>query len=112
MSQSVAAVPLGCTAVIFTSSRSGSDEPEYQTMAARMDVLAAAQPGFITVESARSVDGVGVTVSYWADAEAAHDWGRVAEHQGVQELGRRRWYAWYRVRVASVTSDHGFDPAD
>ena len=55
-------------AVIFASTAS-SDTADYAEAAARMTALAARQPGFLGVDSARS-DGVGITVSYW-ETEAA-----------------------------------------
>jgi heme-degrading monooxygenase HmoA len=67
--------------------------------------LAARQPGYLGVESAR--DGLGVTVSYWADEEAAKAWKAVAEHVGAQQLGKSRWYTQYRVRIATVTREYG-----
>jgi hypothetical protein len=49
-------------AVIFTSIRTDIDEG-YAQMAEKMVQLAATQPGFLGMESAR--DGLGITVSYW-----------------------------------------------
>lgn len=51
-------------AVIFTSLRTKGDRG-YGHMADRMIELAARQPGFLGVESARTKDGLGITVSYW-----------------------------------------------
>lgn len=92
------------TAVIFTSLRNDGDDG-YAAMSERMVALAAEQPGFLGVESAR--DGVGITVSYWADDAAAAAWKQVSEHLAAQRLGRERWYEHYRVRVATVTRDYG-----
>ncbi|MDP9100653.1 MAG: antibiotic biosynthesis monooxygenase [Actinomycetota bacterium] len=92
------------TAVIFTSIR-GGDGVGYPAMSARMRELAAAQPGYLGIESAR--EGVGITVSYWTDDAAARAWKGVAEHLVAQQLGRDRWYSDYRVRVATVTRDYG-----
>jgi heme-degrading monooxygenase HmoA len=91
-------------AVIFTSLRTAGDHG-YARMAARLDELAAQQPGHLGVESAR--DGVGITVSYWRDEESARAWKQVAEHQVAQQRGRDVWYSDYRVRVAVVTRDYG-----
>ncbi|HXE58828.1 MAG TPA: antibiotic biosynthesis monooxygenase [Gemmatimonadales bacterium] len=88
-------------AVIFSSQRTPGDDG-YGDMAARMMELAAGQPGFLGVESARGPDGFGITVSYWASEEAIAAWRRHAEHRIAQELGRTRWYADYSVRVARV----------
>lgn len=74
-------------------------------MAERMLELAAMQPGFLGVESAR--DGVGITVSYWLSLEAIRLWKQQAEHLEAQRLGRERWYATFKVRVAKVERDYG-----
>jgi len=95
------------TAVIFTSVRlPAADEPDYAEAARRMEELAAEQPGYLGVESVTS-GSTGMTVSYWTTPAAATAWKAVAEHAAVQILGRRRWYADYRVRVATVERDYG-----
>ena len=92
------------TAVIFTSLRTDGDQG-YATMSARMETLAAQQPGYLGIESAR--EGLGITVSYWVDDAAAAAWKQVAEHVVAQERGRKAWYADYQVRVATVTRSYG-----
>ncbi|MFL6128512.1 MAG: antibiotic biosynthesis monooxygenase family protein [Mycobacteriales bacterium] len=95
------------TAVIFSSVRlPAAASPDYAEAARRMVELARAQPGYLGIESATS-GGLGVTVSYWAGPEAARAWKEVGEHLAVQELGRDRWYADYRVRIATVDRDYG-----
>jgi heme-degrading monooxygenase HmoA len=54
-------------AVIFTSLRTQEDSG-YAAMADAMFALAARQPGFLGVESAR--EGLSITVSYWESLEA------------------------------------------
>ncbi|MCU1400398.1 MAG: antibiotic biosynthesis monooxygenase [Acidimicrobiales bacterium] len=95
------------TAVIFTSLRDETPDDGYAEMAQRMDALAAAQPGYLGVESAR--EGVGITVSYWANDADAAAWKRVVEHSEAQRIGREQWYRSYRVRVATVTREYGHD---
>jgi hypothetical protein len=51
-------------AVIFTSTQTDGDNG-YSSMADRMVELAAGQPGFLGVESARGAGGLGITGSYW-----------------------------------------------
>ncbi len=92
------------TAVIFTSVRTEGDQG-YARMSARMVELAAEQPGFLGVESAR--DELGITVSYWATEQDAANWKQVAEHLVAQERGKAVWYADYRVRIATVGRDYG-----
>ena len=91
-------------AVVFTSLRTDGDNG-YAAMSARMDALAAEQPGYLGIEAAR--DGLGITVSYWADEASAQAWKQVAEHVVAQQRGRETWYADYRVRVALVHRDYG-----
>ena len=62
--------------------------------------LAAAQPGFLGVDSAR--EDVGITVSYWTDEAAIAAWKAVAEHLDAQRDGRARWYDEYEMRIARV----------
>ncbi len=90
-------------AVIFTSTRTDGDHG-YAAMAESMNELAAQQPGFLGVKSARN--GVGITVSYWVDHMAARAWKEVAAHSVAQRRGREVGYQDYRVRVATVHRDY------
>lgn len=92
-------------AVIFTSLRTDVDEG-YATMAERMVELAAQQPGFLGVESAR--DGVGITVSYWKDLESIRAWKAHSEHLEAQRLGHRIWYLAATTRIARVERQYSF----
>ncbi|NMO01937.1 antibiotic biosynthesis monooxygenase [Gordonia sp. TBRC 11910] len=96
-------------AVIFSSLRTLGDDGYAQT-AQRME-LAATMPGYLGVESARGVgeDAPGITVSYWQTLDDVAHWKRQAEHLVAQRNGRQRWYSSYRVRVARVERDYGFD---
>lgn len=93
-------------AVIFTSRRTEGDRG-YGAMAERMAALAAQQPGFLGVESARGADGLGITVSYWRDEAAIVAWKRDTEHQQAQRAGQQTWYADYQVRIARVERAYG-----
>lgn len=93
-------------AVIFTSTRTEGDEG-YAEMAERMVELAAQQPGYLGVESARNE--VGITVSYWESLEAIRHWKANAEHLVAQKLGREKWYSAFKTRVCRVERDYGMD---
>jgi heme-degrading monooxygenase HmoA len=97
--------------VIFTSVRTAGDDG-YAAMADEMEVLAAEQPGYLGIESARGADGLGITVSYWRTEADARAWKRVAAHREAQRIGRERWYGSYRVRVARIVREYGFDAGD
>lgn len=96
-------------AVVFTSVSTNDDAAAYQEMAAGMLQLAADQPGYLGVESARGDDGLGMTVSYWRDEESIRKWQAVAEHREAQRLGRERWYERFRLRVCRVERAYGFE---
>ena len=93
-------------AVIFTSQRTEGDRG-YGQMAERMVELASQQPGFLGVESVRSAEGFGITVSYWSSEEAIAAWKAHLEHKPAQEAGKRVWYADYQLRIARVERDYG-----
>jgi heme-degrading monooxygenase HmoA len=93
-------------AVIFTSLRTDV-EAGYHDMALRMVELAAQQPGFLGVESAR--DGLGITVSYWDSLEAIRNWKQVGDHLVAQQKGRTDWYSAYKTRICKVERDYGFE---
>ena len=74
-----------------------------------MPSISAATRAFSAVESARGADGVGITVSYWRDEAVIAAWKANAEHLVAQRLGRARWYAGFRLRVARVERSYAFD---
>jgi heme-degrading monooxygenase HmoA len=102
----------GAVAVIFLSTRSGpdtaGDADGYAEAAAAMDALAARQPGYVGVDSARGADGFGITVSYWADEAAAVAWRGHPDHIVIRDRGRAVWYTDYRVDVAHVTRSYAW----
>jgi heme-degrading monooxygenase HmoA len=93
---------VGQVAVIFAAQRNGRDPAGYDAAAQAMDALAAEQPGYRGMDSARGVDGFGITVSYWADETAAKAWRDHPEHARTREAGRAVWYDRYTVAVARV----------
>ena len=95
-------------AVIFSSLRTDGDNG-YGAMAERMDALAAQQPGYLGVESAR--EGLGLTVSYWRDLASIRAWKANAEHLVAQQTGRSTWYTDYKTRICKVERDYGLDDA-
>jgi heme-degrading monooxygenase HmoA len=90
-------------AVVFTSVRTQGDQG-YVEMAGRMVELAAEQPGFLGMESAR--EDLGITVSYWTDLASIRKWKENALHQEAQRLGREKWYSAFTLRIAKVEQDY------
>jgi heme-degrading monooxygenase HmoA len=96
-------------AVIFTSTRT-EGENDYGKTAQRMVELAATMPGYLGVESAR--EEVGITVSYWQNLESIKHWKYEMEHAEARDKGREIWYSAYRLRIALVERDYGFERID
>ncbi|PKF63651.1 antibiotic biosynthesis monooxygenase [Psychromonas sp. psych-6C06] len=90
-------------AVIFTSTRTKGDNG-YEKMAARMLSLATEQKGFLGIESAR--EDLGISVSYWSDLEAIKLWKANSEHLQAQKMGRKSWYADFKLRISKVERDY------
>jgi len=93
-------------AVIFTSIRTEGDHG-YATVSDQMDQLAAKQPGFLGVETARNE--LGINVSYWQDLESIKKWKNHVDHTIARNRGRSEWYKSFKVRIAKVERDYGFD---
>lgn len=88
-------------AVIFTAQLS-DNTVGYGSMSEKMVELAKSQPGYIGIESTRDIEGLGITVSYWADETALQNWKQVSEHLYAQNMGKQKWYEHYTLRVAKV----------
>lgn len=91
-------------AVIFTSHRTDGDNG-YGDMATKMVQLAAQQPGYLGIESARET--LGITVSYWSDLESIKNWKANIEHKQAQKHGHEKWYSSFKVRISKVERDYG-----
>lgn len=92
-------------AVIFIS-RLASDTAGYDQSAQRMLRLAREMPGFLGFESAR--EEVGISVSFWRDAESIANWREHSEHLQAQAEGRKRWYDDYQLHIARVERSASF----
>lgn len=98
--------------VVFTAVRTAGDNGYGETDAQLMK-LAADQPGFLGIDSARRADGLGITVSYWKDEDSITAWRERAEHVVARERGREAWYSSFSLHVARVERAYGFNrPAE
>ena len=96
-------------AVIFTSRLGTGDRVAgYGAMATEMEELAAKQPGYLGMESARGEDGLGITVSYWSSRAAISAWKSESEHRVAQVRGRSSFYDRYEVRICCVERSYRF----
>ena len=93
-------------AVIFTTIVEDNLEG-YEETAERMEVLAKLQKGYLGIESARS--DIGITVSYWQTLENITHWKNNIEHTEVRNIGRKKWYKQYQLRICKVEREYGFE---
>jgi heme-degrading monooxygenase HmoA len=93
-------------AVIFSTLMSDNIKG-YAEMATKMEDLAKLQSGYLGIESARAE--IGITVSYWGSLEAIKQWKNNIEHTLAREKGRALWYKKYKLRIAKVERDYGFE---
>ena len=94
-------------AVIFTSKKNLNDDG-YSEMAKRMELLSAAESGFLGIQSARGEDGLGITVSYWKSLEDIRKWKSHLDHREAQAKGKSHWYQGYEVRICKVERQYEF----
>jgi heme-degrading monooxygenase HmoA len=93
----------GQIAVIFASQRTTADSAGYREASAAMEALAAVQPGYVGMISARGDDGYGITVSFWDDEESARAWRHHPEHSIIRDRGRSVWYDHFQLDVAHIS---------
>lgn len=96
-------------AVIFTTTRTEGDNG-YAAMADKMEELAKQQPGYLGIESVRNeTTREGITVSYWKDLESISQWKENAQHQLAQQMGKEKWYQYFKLRICKVEREYGFE---
>lgn len=96
----------GKIAVIFAAQRTTVDDVGYREAASAMEALAALQPGYVGMISARGEDRYGVTVSYWDDEDSARAWRHNPEHAVIRDRGRDVWYDSYTLDVAHISRSY------
>src|ERR1700751_1819585 len=94
---------------IFLSVRTGADDAGYGEAAGAMEALAAMQPGYRGFESTRGADGLGITLSFWADEASALEWRDHPEHKAIRDAGRDGWYQRYEVIVCEAQRSYAWE---
>ncbi|MCD7438176.1 antibiotic biosynthesis monooxygenase [Streptomyces lincolnensis] len=95
---------------VFTTVRT-QDQDAYSETNARLEDLVRELPGYLGMDHAQTPGGLGITVSYFRDADALTRWRTDAEHRAAQQRGRAEWYESYTLHVAKVERSHGFTRA-
>ena len=96
-------------AVIFEAVPHADMKQAYLDAAATLRPQLEGLDGFISIERFESLAQPGkvLSLSYWRDEAAVSAWRNLDAHRAIQEQGRRRIFADYRLRVAAVLRDYG-----
>lgn len=88
-----------------------SDEKKnrYLDIAAELRPILDTIDGFISIERFASVSTPGkmLSLSFWRDEQAVHEWRSLETHREAQNAGRTDVFQDYRLRVAAVMRDYG-----
>ncbi len=98
-------------AVIFEVTPREGEAQSYFDLAAALQPELEQIDGFLSVERFESVTEPGryVSLSFWRDEAAVAAWRGHGEHQRIQKTGKNEIFARYRIRVAEVVRDYGFE---
>ncbi|GAA2483700.1 hypothetical protein GCM10010276_21570 [Streptomyces longisporus] len=96
---------------VFTTVRT-QDQSDYSETSARLEDLVKDVPGYLGMDHAQTPGGLGITVSYFRDADALTRWRTNVEHRAAQQRGRAQWYQSYTLHVGKVERSNGFARAE
>jgi heme-degrading monooxygenase HmoA len=95
--------------ILFRSRLTDQAGDDYQAMNTEMEALVRQNPGFIDVKSYKAEDGERLTVVWWRDEESLREWRQHVRHRLAQDTGRKKWYEYYKMEVASVDRESAFE---
>ena len=86
-------------------------EEEFEEVLAEMQERIKRYDGFLGEEPCRSLrdDGTFVTIFYFRDRESIKAWRDDPKHARIQKLGREKLFAWYKIRIAEIEREYGWD---
>ncbi|MBE8575211.1 antibiotic biosynthesis monooxygenase family protein [Vibrio sp. OPT18] len=98
-------------AVIFEVQIAEGKTAEYLDIANKIKSQLEDIDGFISVERFQSLtnDGKVLSLSFWENEQAIHEWRALESHRFAQAKGRGGVFEDYRLRVASVMRDYGMN---
>jgi len=94
---------------IFRSRLKADAGGEYFTLAEEMEQLARSMPGFVEFKTFVADDGERLSLVGFDSAAAQEAWRRHPRHRVAQQLGRERFYDYYRIQVCMLLSERTFE---
>ena len=94
--------------VLFRSRLTQAAGADYGAMAEEMLAHASTMPGFIDFKSFRAEDDERLSVIRWESQETLRQWATDMRHRVAQQLGREKWYEYFKLEVAEVVRAYDF----
>ena len=95
--------------ILFRSKLTDAAGDDYAQMGQEMDAHARTFDGFVDLKAFKAEDGERLTVVWWRDEDSLKVWAADARHRVAQQLGRQRWYEYYKLDVAQIVRVRNFE---
>lgn len=93
---------------IFRSRLRPEHRAEYERWAKRIHDIAVQMPGFISIKTFTADDDERVSLVEFESEATMLAWRNQQDHLQAQELGRKLFYAEYRIQVCQPIRDYSF----
>ena len=93
---------------IFRSRLRPEHRAEYERWANRIHDIAVKMPGFISIKTFTADDDERVSLVEFESEATMLAWRNQPDHLQAQELGRKLFYAEYRIQVCQPIRDYSF----
>lgn len=97
---------------VFRSRIRTENVAEYTKMAAKMDELAVAMPGYISHKGFTAEDGERVTIVEFESEETQRAWAELPAHRRAQQLAGERYYTEFSIHVCKALRSNRFRAPD
>ena len=89
-------------------------EEEFQSALDEAHKCVKRYDGFLGEEPCRNVfdEHKFVTIFYFRDRESIKAWRGDADHMRMQRMGKDRMFVWYKIRVAGIERQYGFNESE
>ena len=94
--------------IAFRSKLTAAAADGYPEMADAMEKHARAFPGFVDVKAFTAADGERLTLVWWENEQTLAAWSKDAQHVVAKQMGRKTWYEYYKIDVATVVRSSNF----
>ncbi|MEY4095270.1 MAG: hypothetical protein RLZZ53_2469 [Acidobacteriota bacterium] len=95
--------------ILFRSKLTATAGDDYGAMAQAMANHAKTFQGVVAMKGFKADDGERLTVVWWTDEESLTVWANDLKHRAAQNLGREKWYEYYKIDVAQIIRSNNFD---